>query len=121
MMPPYPGFARFNKPYSYVTQWSGKEIKTLWLVIVPVFVATLSNLLVSPRIPFTEPHLCFKNSVNVHLIAQYRYHTEAIIQHMEKYLEQFHCHKDVFSRFHPSQSTKQISEALTKQLTLDIQ
>jgi len=52
MMPPYPGFARFNKPDCQVTQWSGKEMKALGHVIVPVLTATLLYPLVSQRIPF---------------------------------------------------------------------
>jgi len=61
MIPPYPGFARFNKPYSHVMQWSGKEMKALRCVIVPVFTATLLNPSASQRIPFTEALLCVKN------------------------------------------------------------
>jgi len=52
-------------------------------------------------------------------MAQYRYHTEATIEYMENYLEEFHRHNDVFSRFRAGESTKKVSEALTKQLTLD--
>jgi len=37
MMPPYPGFARLNKPYGQVTQWSGKVMKAVGQVIVRVF------------------------------------------------------------------------------------
>jgi len=47
MMAPYPGFAQFNKPYSHVTQSSGKEIKALGHMIVPVFAVTLFNPLAS--------------------------------------------------------------------------
>jgi len=54
-------------------------------------------------------------------MAQYRYHTEATIEYMENYLEEFHRHKDVFSRFRNSKSTKKVSEALKMQLTLDKQ
>jgi hypothetical protein len=43
MMPPYPGFARLNKPHIQATQLSGKEMKALGHVIVPVFAATLLN------------------------------------------------------------------------------
>jgi len=121
MMPPHPGIARFNKPYSQVTQWSGKEMNTLGRVIVPVFAATLLNTSASQRIPFTEALLCVKNLVYFHLMAQYQYHTEATIEYMENYLEEFHCHKDVFCRFRASKSTKKVSEALKKQLTLDKQ
>jgi len=61
MMPPNPGLTQFNKPCSQVTQCSSKEMKALVCVIVPVLVLTLSNLLVSQRIPFTEALLCIKN------------------------------------------------------------
>jgi len=54
-------------------------------------------------------------------MALYRYHTEAMIVYMENYLEEFHCHKDVFSRFRASQSTKKVLETLIKQFTLDKQ
>jgi len=63
MMPPYPGFARFNRPYSQVMQRSGKVMKALGRMIVPVFTATLLNPSVSERIPFTEALLCVKNFV----------------------------------------------------------
>jgi thiaminase len=121
MMPPYPGFAQFNKPYSQVMQWSGKEMKALGRVIVPAFAATLLNPLASQRIPFTEALLCIKNLVYFHLMAQYQYHTEATTEYMENYLEEFHRPKDVFSQFRASESAKKVSEALKKQLTLDKQ
>jgi hypothetical protein len=47
-------------------------------------------------------------------MAQYQYHTEAMIKYMENYLEEFHCHKDVFSPFRDSKSTKKVSEAVKK-------
>jgi len=105
MMPPYPGFARINKPYSPVTQWTGKEMNALWRVVVPVLAVTLLNPSASERIPFTEAVLCVNNLVYFHLTAQYRYHTEATIEYMENYLEEFHHQKDVFSRFCVSKST----------------
>ena len=117
-MPPYPGFTRFNKPYSQVTQWSGKEMKALGRGIVPVFAAMLLNPSASQRIPFTEALLCVNNLVYFQLMAQYWYDTEATIKYMENYLEEFHCHKDVFSWFCASKSTKKASEALKNQLTL---
>jgi len=112
MMPPNPGFARFNKPYIQVTQWSVKEMNVLRRVIVPASVATLSNCLVSRKIPFTEALLCVKNIVYFHLLAQYQYHTEAMIRYMENYLEEFHCQKDSFSPFCASKSSTKVSEAL---------
>jgi len=120
-MPSYPGFAQFNKPYSQMTKWSGKEMKALRGVIVPVFAATLLYPLVSQRILFTQALLGVKNLVYCHLMAQYWYDTEATIEYIENYLEEFHCQKDVFSGFHASKSTMKVSEALKNQLTLDNQ
>jgi len=121
MIPPYPGFARFNKPYSKVTPCSGKEMNALWCVSVPVFAATLLNPFAGQMIPFKEAMWCVRNFVYFHLMAQYRYHTEATIEYMENYLGEFHRHKDGFSRFRASKSTKKVSEALTMQLTSDKQ
>ena len=120
-MPPYPAFARFNKPYSLVMQWSGKDMNALGCVIVPVFVATLLNSLVSPRIPFTDTLLHAKNLVYFHHMTQYWCPTEATIEYMENYLEVSHCHNDVFSRFCASKSTKKVSETFQKQLTINKQ
>jgi len=117
-IPPYPAFHQFNRPCSQVTQWSSKEITALQRVIVPVFAVTLSNPLASQRIPFTDALLCVKNFVYFHLMAQYLYHTEVTIDYKENYLEEFHHHKDVVSRFCASKSTKKVPEALKKQLTL---
>jgi len=69
MMLPNPGFTQFNKAYSQVTQWSGKEIKALRRVIVPVLMATLLNPMVSGIIPFTKALLCLKNIAYCDLMA----------------------------------------------------
>jgi len=112
MMPPYPGFASFNSPYSQVTEWSGKQMKALGRVIVLVIAVILLNLLSSHRIPFTEALLCIKNFVHFHLTAQYQYHTEATIEYLEYYLEDLSCQKDGFRRFRASKYTKKVSHAL---------
>jgi len=118
MRPPNPGFGRFNKRYSQVTQWSGNEMKALGRMIVSVFAATLLNSSASQRIPFTAALWCMKNAVYYHLMAWCWYHTEATIECMAKYLEESHRHKDVFCWFFAGQSTK-VLEALKKQLALD--
>jgi len=66
MMPPYPGFAGFNKPYSQVAQWNDKEMKSLGSVIVPVLALTVSNLSASQSNPFTEALLSIKNFAYFH-------------------------------------------------------
>jgi len=96
-------------------------MKALGRVIVPVFAVTLLNPLASQRIPFTRSLLLVKNVVYFHLMAHYRYHTEATIEYMENHLEEFHSHKDVFSRFRPGKCTNKVSKALKKQFNLDKQ
>jgi len=117
MISPYPGFAWFNKPYSQVTQWSGKEMEALGDEIVPLFGATLLNPSPRQRIPCIGTILCVNILVYFHLMAQYQYHTEATIEYMKNYLEEFHCHINTFNLFHARKSTKKVSEALKQQLT----
>lgn len=119
MMPPYPGFAHCDNPPSQVMQWSHNVMEALGLVVVPVFIASLPNPSVSQSIPVTEALVCIKNSVHLHLMAQCRYHTKAMIEYMEKNLEEFDCHKVIFSQFGASEFTKNVSEAWRKLLTLD--
>jgi len=49
-------------------------------------------------------------------MARYPYHTDATIEYMENHLEDFDHHKDVFSWFCASKSSKMVLEALKKQL-----
>lgn len=65
-----------------------------------------------------EAPFYIKNLLYVHHRARYWYHTEAMIECMEPYLEQFHSLKDASSQFHMSESSKKVSEDLKKQLTL---
>lgn len=120
-MPSYPGFARFNPLCSQVTQCSAKEMKALRRVIIPVYAATLSNRCARHRIPCTEALLCVQNIVYFHLMAHCQYHTEATIWYMEKQLEEFHDHKDIFIRFCASQPKKTVSEAFMQQHCVDKQ
>jgi len=121
MMPPYPGFARCNKPYSQVTEWCSKEMKALWRLIFPLFAATLLNPSGSQKFPFTEALVCIENLVYFHRMAQYRYLTEVKIKKMENYLDEFQCHKHGFRQFRASKSTQKVSEAWKTQLTLNTQ
>jgi len=120
-MLPYPGIARFSKPLIDMTQWSGREMDALGCVTDPAHVATISNSLASPTIPFTEALFGIKNLVYFHLIAPYRYHTEDKTKYMENYLQDFHHYNDIPSQFHTSQSTNKVSEDLKKQRSLDKQ
>jgi hypothetical protein len=86
----HPGFARVTKPYSQVTQWSGKKMKAHRDVIVAVVATTLLHPSANQRIPFIEALLCIKNFPFHHLMVQYWYHTDATIEYMDEYLEEVH-------------------------------
>jgi hypothetical protein len=88
-------------------------------VIISVIAVTLLNTLGSQRIPFTEALLYVKKLLYFHRMAQYRYHTEATIQYVQNNQEECHLNNDVCSRCWASESTKKVSEALKKQLTLN--
>lgn len=119
MMPPYPGFTWFTMPYCQPTQWSGKQMIPLGCMLATVFAVTCLIPSASQRILFTEALLCIQNIVYFHHMAQNKYHTEGMIEYMQKYPEEYYRHKDVFGWFGTSQFTKPVSEVLEQQLTLD--
>jgi hypothetical protein len=104
-----------------VMQWSGKEMDSLMRGIVPGFASTLWNLSTSQRIPFKEALLYVKISVYFHLISEYLCYTEVTIAHRENYLEELIRHKNVYSAFRTSQSSKKVLEAFQKKQTLNKQ
>jgi Plavaka transposase len=122
-VPPYPGLLQFGKPYTAISQWQGKEMKALGKIILPVFAATLSNLgpttTSTQKSAFKEAILCIKALVNFHLMSQYRSHTDATLQYMSNYLDDFHSHKDVFKRFRAGKTSKKLAAALRTQLSAE--
>jgi len=120
LVPAYPGFVQFNKPYTAVSQWQGKEMKALGRVIVPIFSATLITPSAAQKGPFKDAILCVKGFVYFHLMTQYRSHTEETLQYMEDYLNDFHAHKHVFHRFRAGKSAKKDARELKAQLTVDM-
>jgi len=52
-------------------------------------------------------------------MAQYQCLTDAMIEYMELYLEDFHRNKGLSRQLHVSKSTKQISELLKNVIPLD--
>jgi len=121
MIPPCHWIAWFNKPCHRATQCGDEEIAVYRCVIVPVYLATRSNPLASWRISITEALCCIPNSVYVHCVAQYQYHTEATFEYMEHYQEEFHNEKDVFSWFCTRTSAKNVSVKLIMQHTVEKQ
>ena len=73
------------------------------------------------RISSTEALLLLKKWVYIHLKLQYQYHTEAAIEYIENYVEEFPYNKDVFSRLSASTSSKKVLEAFKTQISLDNQ
>jgi len=112
LLPQYPGFTWFYKPFTQVTKWSGTEVNAHRHAIVPAFAPSIVHPSVSQTIPFTEALLCINNLVYFHCIAQYWYHTQAETKYRESDFNEVHRHKDVFSLFSASKSTKKVPEAL---------
>jgi hypothetical protein len=79
-VPPYPGFTRFIKPYGEVLQWGTTEMHALKQTIVPVFKVIVVIPLANDRIPSLEAQLYIKKIVCFDIMAQFRYHTEAMIK-----------------------------------------
>ena len=96
-------------------------ITALRRVIGPVFVATLLNLLVNQRIPFTEALLHVENFFYFRVMEQYLYYTDATIEYMKDYLEQIHCPTDVCILVQPIKFTKKVLGCLEEHRTLDKQ
>lgn len=120
LMPPYPGFSPFRKPYTAIVQWQGKEFKMLGRTLLPILGATLHNPTADQRGPFREAILCVKGLIFFHLMAKYHSHTDRTIGYMERYLEDFHHHKEVFARFRANKMTKKSALELRHELSEEL-
>jgi hypothetical protein len=68
----------------------------LGCMLATVFAVTCLIPSASQRILFTEALLCIQNIAYFHHMAQNKYHTEGMIEYMQKYPEEYYRHKDVF-------------------------
>jgi len=84
-MPQCAGFTQFNNLYSAVMQCGGKEMNAVVCMIVPVFLVTCSNPMANERISCTTALLLAKNLVYLHLMAQYWYYTEPMIEYVQNF------------------------------------
>jgi DNA-directed RNA polymerase subunit N (RpoN/RPB10)/oligoribonuclease (3'-5' exoribonuclease) len=116
-VPAYPDLLKFNKTYAAVSQWTGKEMRALGRILLPVFSAALWGPTSSEKPKFTQAILCVKAMIHFHLMAQYRSHTDSTIQYMEDYLDEFHRHKDVFHQYRAGKRAKRKAEKLRAELT----
>jgi hypothetical protein len=101
----YPGYSAPNKEYSRISQWTGKEMKNLVKVILPCFAASLRRPSAAERPIFTKALTCVRSIVDFTLMSQYTSHTDETIQYLERFLEAFHDHKDVFKEYRKDKST----------------
>jgi hypothetical protein len=117
-MPSFPDFLRFNKDYTAVSQWQGKEMRSLGRVILPVLAATLRNGKdAAERQQFKDALKCVKALVDFHLHIQYRSHDKHTIARARSSLEEFHRYKDVFLLYRAGRSTKADATSLRASLT----
>lgn len=115
-LPPYPGFTRPGKAYRQVSQWHGKEMRNFGRVILVALAATLSSPSTAEKQLFSQALQCTRALVDFHLMAQYNSHTEATLQYMETYFDEFHQYKDVFLEYRASKAVHKESEKAVQQL-----
>ena len=88
--------------------------------ILPILGASLLEPSVEPRGPFKEAILCVKGLIFFHLMVKYHRHTDQSIGYMERYFEDFHRYKEVFTCFRPKKSTKQLASVLRHELSEEL-
>jgi len=104
-LPPYPGCFVPKKAYREVTQWQGKEMRTLGRCLLGVLALALRQLDTRQVISFKHALDCVRALVDFNMIAQYRCHTPETIVYMEEYLNRFHRMNDIFLEFRGSKRT----------------
>jgi Plavaka transposase len=85
-MPDNPGLRHFKKGISFVSQWTGHEHKEMQ----KVFLGVLAGVVDPEVLQVVRAFLDFA------YYAQYQSHTTKTLAEMQKALEDFHSHKDVF-------------------------
>jgi hypothetical protein len=116
-MPCFPGFVKFNKDYMAVSQWQGKEMRSLGRVLLPVLAASLRNPKdSSERQQFKDALKCVKGLIDFHLILQYRSHDKHTIDKARAFLDDFHRHKDVFLLYRAGKTTSASAASLRTML-----
>jgi hypothetical protein len=112
-----PGFIRFNKDYTAVSQWTGKEMRNLGRVLLPVLAAALRNPKdTSERQHFKDALKCVKGLIDFHLILQYTSHDKHTMDRARAVLADFHRHKDVFLLYRAGKATSADAASLRTSL-----
>src|SRR5437660_11322155 len=102
----YPGFTVPKKAYRQVSQWQGKDMRTLGRIVLPAFVEALRAPTEAQRYSFRVAIQCVVALVDFHLLAQYTTHTETTLQYMQDFLETFHEEKGIFQEFRVGKRAK---------------
>jgi len=111
-----------QKSYRLLSQVSGKEMRSILMVILGVFTACLcrkTNVVRSiagQEQDFRKAITCARYLTDFALLSQYRSHTDSTIGYMEKYMQQFHKTKDVFLRYRAGKVAKAKADMVSKGL-----
>ena len=99
-IPPYQNMLRPKKTFQEVSQWQGKEFKTMSRFLLACFAASLDNPSNNmTRKTFEEAILCVRTALEFYMYARYPSHTRTTLGYMSNSLRRFHDHKKVFSRY----------------------
>jgi len=113
------------KSYRLLSQVSGKEMRSILMVILGVFTASLRRKTnaVRPTVAqeqdFRKAITCVRYLTDFALLSRYRSHTDSTIGYMEKYLQQFHKTKDVFLRYWAGKVAKAKADIVSKELNTE--
>jgi hypothetical protein len=113
---PYSELAVPNKVYRAITQWQGKEMRNLRLVVLVALAVALRNLEVAVRGEFTKALKRVRGLIDFHIMAQSGSHTTSTLNCMENYLEDFNKYKDIFLEFRAYKRTVKDTRNRTKAL-----
>jgi len=122
-LPRYPGNYVPRKSYRLLSQVSGKEMRSILIVILGVFTATLhrktdiARPTASQEWEFKRAITCVQYLPDFALLSRYRSHTDSTIGYMREYLQEFHRTKDVFLRYQATKATKGRVDVVSKELT----
>lgn len=99
-VPPYHELSKPRKTYREVSNWQGKEIRTMAKFLLAVLAATLKT-----EIPLSDDDKADLDSaldatralLEFHLYSQYKTHDDHTLRMMRHSLHRFHQHKAIFS------------------------
>jgi hypothetical protein len=89
-MGPYPGFTVPTNVYREVSQWQGKEMRNLGRIVTATFAKALRAPSDAQRMLFRIGIQCVTALVDFYLMAQYKTHTELMLQYKQDYLHAFY-------------------------------